>query len=154
MLVHQRMRWGGGAAPSPQPPSSFFTLLLGWPLLQRKQPQPQRCVFYITVCTTEMCRTTSPNTAGGVKKTRWGVQKTRRGGQKNKVGGQKNRWGVKKNKVGGSEKQVLPTTTPHSSGPTQPEDDGVYNTPQSSQDTIPYQDVETEEPIITEDWIR
>ena len=45
----------------------------------------------------------------------------------------------------------LPTTTPHSFTPAQPEDDGVYNTPQSSQDTIPYQDVETEEPIITED---
>jgi len=44
----------------------------------------------------------------------------------------------------------LPTTTPHSFTPAQPEDDGVYNTPQSSQDTIPYQDVETEEPIITE----
>ena len=39
MLVHQRMRWGGGAAPSPQPPSSFFTLLLGWPPLRRNQPQ-------------------------------------------------------------------------------------------------------------------
>ena len=29
-----------------------------------------------------------------------------------------------------------------------------YNTPQSSQDTIPYQDVETEEPIITEDEVE
>ena len=45
----------------------------------------------------------------------------------------------------------LPTTTPHSFTPAQPEDEEEYNTPQSSQDTIPYQDVETEEPIITED---
>ena len=46
----------------------------------------------------------------------------------------------------------LPTTTPHSSfTPAQPEDDGAYHTPQSSQDTLPYQDVETEDPIITED---
>ena len=45
----------------------------------------------------------------------------------------------------------LPTTTPHLFTPGQPEeDDDVYNTPQSSQDTIPYQDVETEEPIISE----
>ena len=46
----------------------------------------------------------------------------------------------------------LPTTTPHSFTPGQPEeeDDDVYNTPQSSQDTVPYQDVETEEPIISE----
>ena len=42
----------------------------------------------------------------------------------------------------------LPTTTPHSFTPGQPEDDGVYNTPQSSQDTVPYHDVETEEPIM------
>ena len=33
------MRWKGGAAPSPQPPSSFFTSRLGWPPLQRNQPQ-------------------------------------------------------------------------------------------------------------------
>ena len=101
MLVHQRMRWGGGAAPSPQPPSSFFILLLGWPLLQRKQPQPQRCVFYITVRTTEMCRTTSPNTAGGVKKTRWGGQKNKAGGSKKQGGGSKKQVGGQKNKVGG-----------------------------------------------------
>ena len=49
----------------------------------------------------------------------------------------------------------LPTTTPHSFTPAQPgEDDDTYNTPQSSQDTIPYQDVETEEPIITEDDVE
>ena len=45
----------------------------------------------------------------------------------------------------------LPTTTPHSFTPAQPEDEEEYSTPQSSQDTIPHQDVETEEPIITED---
>ena len=48
----------------------------------------------------------------------------------------------------------LPTTTPHSFTPAQPEDEEEYNTPQSSQDTIPYQDVETEEPIITEDEVE
>ena len=48
----------------------------------------------------------------------------------------------------------LPMTTPHSFTPAQPEDDGMYNTPQSSQDTIPYQDVETEEPIITEEDVE
>ena len=48
----------------------------------------------------------------------------------------------------------LPTTTPHSFTPAQPEDEEEYNTPQSSQDTIPYQDVETEEPIITEDEVK
>ena len=49
----------------------------------------------------------------------------------------------------------LPTTPPHSFTPAQPEDDGVYNTPQSSQDTIPYQDVETEaELIIMEDDVE
>ena len=41
----------------------------------------------------------------------------------------------------------LPTTTPHSFTPAQPEDETEYDTPQSSQDAIPYQDVETEEPI-------
>ena len=47
----------------------------------------------------------------------------------------------------------LPTTTPHSFTPAQPEDaDRVYNTPQSSQDTIiPFQDVEREDLISTED---
>ena len=49
---------------------------------------------------------------------------------------------------------LLPTTTPHSFTPAQPEDEEEYNTPQSSQDTIPYQDVETEEPIITEDGVE
>ena len=48
----------------------------------------------------------------------------------------------------------LPTTTPHSFTPAQPEDEEEYNTPQSSQDTIPYQDIETEEPIITEDEVE
>ena len=56
----------------------------------------------------------------------------------------------------------LPTTTPHSFTPAQPEDEAEFDTPQSIQDTIPYQDVETEGPIITEDdvehlmieWIR
>ena len=48
----------------------------------------------------------------------------------------------------------LPTTTPHSFTPAQPEDEEEYNTPQSSQDTIPYQDAETEEPIITEDEVE
>ena len=48
----------------------------------------------------------------------------------------------------------LPTTTPHSFTPAQPEDEEEYNTPQSSQDTVPYQDVETEEPIITEDEVE
>ena len=48
----------------------------------------------------------------------------------------------------------LPTTTPHSFTPAQPEDEEEYNTPQSSQDTIPYQDVETEEHIITEDEVE
>ena len=48
----------------------------------------------------------------------------------------------------------LPTTTPHSFTPAQPEDEEEHNTPQSSQDTIPYQDVETEEPIITEDEVE
>ena len=48
----------------------------------------------------------------------------------------------------------LPTTTPHSFTPAQPEDEEEYNTPQPSQDTIPYQDVETEEPIITEDEVE
>ena len=48
----------------------------------------------------------------------------------------------------------LPTTTPHSFTPAQPEDEEEYNTSQSSQDTIPYQDVETEEPIITEDEVE
>eukprot|EP00434_Breviolum_minutum_P041308 symbB.v1.2.036747.t1/scaffold5255.1/size29345/1 len=48
----------------------------------------------------------------------------------------------------------LPTTTPHSFTPAQPEEEEEYNTPQSSQDTIPYQDVETEEPIITEDEVE
>ena len=48
----------------------------------------------------------------------------------------------------------LPTTTPHSFTPAQPEDDEPYNTPQSSQDTIPYQDVETEEPIIMENEVE
>ena len=48
----------------------------------------------------------------------------------------------------------LPTTTPHSFTPAQPEDEEEYNTPQSRQDTIPYQDVETEEPIITEDEVE
>ena len=48
----------------------------------------------------------------------------------------------------------LPTTTPHSFTPAQPDEDGVYNTPQSSQDTISYQDVETEEPIITEEDVE
>ena len=42
----------------------------------------------------------------------------------------------------------LPTTTAHSFTPAQPEDEAEFDTPQSSQDTIPYQDVETEEPII------
>ena len=37
----------------------------------------------------------------------------------------------------------LPTTTPHSFTPAQPEDEAEYDTPQSSQDTFPYQDVET-----------
>ena len=44
----------------------------------------------------------------------------------------------------------LPTTTPHLFTPAQPEDEAEYDTPRSSQDTFPYQDVETEEPIITE----
>ena len=48
----------------------------------------------------------------------------------------------------------MPTTTPHSFTPAHPEDEEQYNTPQSSQDTIPYQDVETEEPIITEDEVE
>ena len=48
----------------------------------------------------------------------------------------------------------LPTTTPHSFTPAQPEDEAEFDTPQSSQDTIPYQDVETEEPIITEDDVE
>ena len=48
----------------------------------------------------------------------------------------------------------LPTTTPHSFTPAQPEDEEEYNTPRSSQDTIPYQDIETEEPIITEDEVE
>ena len=48
----------------------------------------------------------------------------------------------------------LPTTTPHSFTPAQPGDEAEYDTPQSSQDTIPYQDVETEEPIITEDDVE
>ena len=48
----------------------------------------------------------------------------------------------------------LPTTTPHSFTPAQPEDEAEFDTPQSSQDTIPYQDVETEEPIITEDSVE
>ena len=48
----------------------------------------------------------------------------------------------------------LPTTTPHSFTPAQPEDEAESDTPQSSQDTIPYQDVETEEPIITEDDVE
>jgi len=48
----------------------------------------------------------------------------------------------------------LPTTTPHSFTPAQPEDEEEYDTPQSSQDTIPYQDVETEERIITEDEVE
>ena len=48
----------------------------------------------------------------------------------------------------------LPTTTPHSFTPAQPKDEAEFDTPQSSQDTIPYQDVETEEPIITEDDVE
>ena len=48
----------------------------------------------------------------------------------------------------------LPTTTPHSFTPAQPEDEAEFDTPQSSQNTIPYLDVETEEPIITEDDVE
>ena len=49
---------------------------------------------------------------------------------------------------------TIPTTTPHSFTPAQPDNDAVYDTPQSSQGTIRYQDVETEEPIITEDDVE
>ena len=45
----------------------------------------------------------------------------------------------------------LPTTTPHSFAPTPAEDDVMYDTLLSSQDTIPHHDAETEEPILTEE---